>query len=582
MPPSFCALFRSVALPGLALLSLTTAHAVTDGYYHSGAYESLRFTNATVGATALYAEGFYGQRTVIANVEAGHVWGGHEVFDRSNLPFLAPAPSLRIHGTELIGGTPALGQDSDHATMVAAVLAGSGYRPDTDDYDPKQMGIAPQAELWSGAIATSFNAGGRFSLTAGSFLKPYKAFFNGVEGRKADVINSSIGFTDRAGTGFTTMIVDALSRQNRTVALVMSSGNAGPGTANGMATGYNVISVGSVSGERLPNGRFALSDFSSYDAADFFNPETEETIAHARANIHLVAPGENFTLPLYQGATGGNPGPAPDPLPTDSYEENIDGTSFAAPTVAGSIALLKDISYSNTVAGLNTENARDTRVIRSVLMAGAEATEGWNNGQQLVGGILSTSQGLDYSTGAGALDVAASAAVYREGTVDVAGSGGGSIAHTGWDFGSVANGGANDYVFENPFAESITLTVSLNWFIGRVFDDESNGYDDGAFVDLNLEVWSLAEGAFMEQIASSHSPYNTSEFLRFNLAAGGEYGLRVTFAGVVYNLDDDPIVAEEYGLAWRVEPVPEPGSVLLILLGAAGGIALARRRRNAA
>ncbi len=567
-------LLRTLAFASLATFPLCPAHAIVDGLYDpgSGTFESRRFTNATIGATALYAEGFYGERTVIANVEGGHVWGGHEIFDRSAFPHLPPAPSLKVDGTEIPGDTPALGSYETHATMVGGVLVGGGYNAGSGTWDEQRMGIAPKAELWSGAMGTEFFPNGTFDLSLGSFLKPYKAFFNGVEGRKADVINSSIGFEDRAGTTDGTMIVDALSRQNRTVALVMSAGNQGAGSVNGMASGYNVLSIGSVGGERLPNGQFTPSGFSSHGPADFYNPETDQTLTGVRATVHLAAPGERLVVATYP------PAGTPEPLPTDGYRHNTNGTSFSAPIVAGAVALLKDIAYSDTVPGLNTEDARDTRVIRSVLMAGTERTDGWDNGQRLVGGILSTTQSLDYRTGAGALDLVASTAIYREGTVDVAGLGGGSIATHGWDFGSVALGVDNDYLFTNPFEEAFTLTVSLNWFIDRTFDNDTNAYAERSFANLDLEVWSLSEGAFLEKIAQSHSEYNSSEFLRITLAAAGEYALRVTFAGVVFDLGETPLSSAEYGLAWRAEPVPEPGSVLLILLGVAGGIALGRSR----
>ncbi len=582
---------RQIALASLACLALATpARAIVDGYYNidEGGFESLRVTNETIGAIPFYNEGIYGQRTIIANVEAGHIWGGHEAFDRSAFLYLPDSPALSIHGTAIVGDDAALGELDTHATMVAGAMAGTGYLPDQDAFSVFNMGISPLATLWSGAIATSFyipqgeedaHLRGSFSTSYGAFLQPYKTFFNGTLGQKADVINSSWGFEDRSGTDLFTRTVDGLARQNTSVTLVVAAGNSGEGSVNGVGSGYNAISVGSISGERGSHGLFEPSDFSSHGPADFYNPQTDETLANVRATVHLAAPGEDYALPAYLGATGSYADrEEPDPLPNDRHYLNVAGTSFAAPVVAGAVSLLKDLSYSGTHAGVATEVARDTRVIRSVLMAGAERTANWDNGQRLVEGVISTTQSLDYRTGAGALDLAAANAIYRGGTTDIAGLGGGAIATHGWDFGSVAEGVDNDYLFTNPFEEAFILTVSLNWFIDRAFDNELNLASDVSFVNLDLEVWSVSEGVLLEKVAQSYSEYNNSEFLRITLAAAGHYALRITFTDVIFDLSGVPPTAAEYALAWRAEAVPEPGSVLLIGLGAAGWLALRRYR----
>jgi hypothetical protein len=61
------------------------------------------------------------------------------------------------------------------------------------------MGMAPFADLWSGAIATSFSteAIGSFSISAESFLFPYVGFFTGPKAGQPDAINSSWGFNGR-------------------------------------------------------------------------------------------------------------------------------------------------------------------------------------------------------------------------------------------------------------------------------------------------------------------------------------------------------------------------------------------------
>lgn len=85
-----------------------------------------------------------------------------------------------------------------HATTVAHVLAGSGYIPDNGGaYTYAGLGMAPEARLVSGGIATSFssdvNSLGSFDISTESIIAGYKEFFRGTNVGKLDVINSSWG-----------------------------------------------------------------------------------------------------------------------------------------------------------------------------------------------------------------------------------------------------------------------------------------------------------------------------------------------------------------------------------------------------
>jgi hypothetical protein len=307
-------------------------------------------------------------------------------------------------------------------------------------------------------------------------------------------------------------------------------------------------------------------------------------ITGVRATIHIAAPGENEVLAAYNGPTGSYAEGA-DPTKADDpnwYFTGASGTSFASPTVAGGVSLLKDASYGSPSSSLNSDQARDTRVIRSVLMAGAVATVGWNNGQKLENGVISTTQSLDYQTGAGAMNLARTNLIYTdvsEGTTDVLGTGGGIVSSHGWDFGSVNLDGHNDYIFDQAFTEATELTLSLNWFVTRSFDNLTDTAAEGSFADLNLEVWSIVDGNFDHLVAESDSLYNNSEFLRFLLPEDGTYGFRVTFDGIVYDLDNS-LTAEDYGVAWEVGMlVPEPSTWALLGVVSVALLFFRRRRK---
>ncbi|MBN8711724.1 MAG: hypothetical protein BGO12_02910 [Verrucomicrobia bacterium 61-8] len=565
---------RTICLAAcMALIALIPSHGqdqgqnqILAGYYDTTTDKLLSETliNDTIGARIFYNEFFFGQRSIIANVEGGHIWGEHEIFDRSGLTGVAGSSAV----TRYVADESVTAQTDAHATMVGNVLAGTGYFEENGvGYLSNLMGVAPLAEMWSGAIATSFSSTeiGSFTITEASVLTPYRTFFRGIEGQRPDVINSSWGGGDPSGTSFVAQTTDALARENSTVAFVVAAGNGGSGAVSDPASGYNNIAVGSLGGANF----LTPSEFSSRGAADFYNPETNITVTGVRAVVDIAAPGEDLVLAAYLGASGSYqylPDRVQEPSPTDRYFVNESGTSFAAPIVAGGIALLKDVVHYYEENGIIlSEHTLDTRVVKSVLMAGATQTEGWDNGQTLQDGVVSTTQSLDYATGAGALNLDQAAQIYLiSETRDVAGLGGGTISEKGWDFGNLAAGGANEYHFANPFEHEMELTISLNWFAGTGLDENDLG-QALSFANLNLEVWRLAGGVLSEKVAESISLYNNSEFLRIALDSPGEYAIRVAFLGMIYDLD--PAVNDtEYAVAWQA--VPEPATWMLILAGA--------------
>jgi hypothetical protein len=550
------------------------------------------FFNDIVGTDILWNAGYFGSGVVIANVEAGHPWAGHEVFDRTALG-IAQTPALQINAPAS-ETAPELGEVDFHATMVAHILVGAKTITNPDgslDVTLAGIGMAPLATLWSGAIATTFDKtlenAGSFEISDESFRTPYVAFFTGTPHGSADVINSSWGFTDASGTAPETRTLTGLAAQNPNVAAVFSAGNSGPSTAvSAPASSPNLISVGALGGDRW----FTPSSFSSGAPADFYNPATDTTIPGIRAAVHLAAPGENFALAAYLQPTGGlepilNDAGINNPATDLYFSFNQSGTSFAAPVVSGSIALLKNIARSG-VYSLPQDSAYDTRVLRSVLMASATRTEGWNNGQAPgPDGALITTQGLDFRTGAGALNVGQAALLYALGTADVPGTGGGiGLAPSGWDRGSVTLGNHNAYNIDLTGVTSPSeLTVSLNWFVSDTFNTVDGTVAYGSFADLDLEIWSVSLGENPATLlAASRTLYNTSEFLRIGISPGTFFDLRVRFAGVVYDFDASSAGGVVYGLAWATTSIPEPATYATLSGLGVALLALRRRPRSTA
>lgn len=548
---------------------------VFTGIYENGQFQSLTFVNSISGWDTFFNAGYLGQDRVIANVEAGLIWSGHEAFLRP--PGISPAVTMTYTGPG------AIAEADFHATMVGHMLAGTGYIAGTNppQFTFAGIGMAPYAQLWSGAIATSYSQTdvGSFETEDTAAIPVYRQFFQGIGGVKPDAINSSWGGLASSASDATSVAIDGLARQNPTVAFVAAAGNGGAGTVFSPGAVFNGITVGSLGGTDFRSP----STFSSRGAADFFNPVTGVTQPAVRAAVDIAAPGENLVLAAYLGPTGGigaSTEPAiqnltQDPAPTNLYFLNQDGTSFAAPAVSGAIALIRQVAATHpSLNFIGTPTAEDSRVIKSVLMAGADRPTSWNNGQYTdLQGIVRTTQGLDLGTGAGAMNLDTTVGIYFfGGTRDIAGSGGGTIASKGWDFGNVAAGGANEYVFDNPFSDPVELTLALNWFSGTSFNNTTGLGESLHLSNLNLQLWSVVNGSFASLVASSETTYNNAEFLRLVVPAGS-YGVRVTFDGTVY--ETAPVLGEDYALAW--EAIPEPSALMLF---ATGLVLVVLARRN--
>ncbi len=462
-----------------AVASPRPAHAIVSGTNLDDFGEV--FINQLIYATDYYSFNLLGQNAIVANIEGGEIWNGHETTSHVNTYIADPSITPEV---------------DLHPTAVGQVIAGNPA--DGLPLYFHQVGIAPFATLWSGAIATNINSDGSFDITPQSFIYPYEtAMVTGIGGKTADVINSSWGSDgEQDGNSLLSVAIDALAHDSgKTV--VFSAGNAGPtsNTIGSPASGFNSIVVGALTLGDPKNPYVTVADFSSRSPSDVFIPADKDgntgiTIHNARARVDIVAPGDSLVVAYYGGTTGENAG-GTDVTNGDGgyYLFGAAGTSFSAPIISGSAALMADLGHTFLGGG----NSVDGRVIKAILQNSADKLPGWNNGQIVTPtGMIQTTQALDYAQGAGRVNL--DTAFYNQifGVNDVPGLGGGVIPDVGWDFGSVAAQQMNDYLMTTAFANGNVLNVTLDWFATDHLDGTDATY--GSLENLDLSVWTVSNG----------------------------------------------------------------------------------------
>jgi Subtilase family len=422
-----------------------------------------------------------------------------------------------------------------HGTWVASAALSS---------DPTYTGMAPGAHYVN---ARALNSSNGFNTDTWVRNGIGYAIDQGV-----DIMNLSLTYNAAVNTGNTQLeLMIDWAAYARGISTTLAAGNivsSSPHTTavRGPASAYNGVTVGRTT-------------------ADFSRVDSDSAMAFTgdgRMKPDVVAPGTGLTL-ANDDWEGNN-------LDWDVFSDNVGGTSFAAPHVAGLMA-------QQIGAGIDLGLSTNPLVVKATIMNSADKSvldksgNAWEPANlTLPGGVLTTTQPLDTDSGAGQIDGLALATQYLAGEQRPTGA-----KSIGWDLHAVNNGQSIDYTIHRPLEAGSMLTATLTWFRHVSRTDDGDGIVDAgdtftqmALNNLNLQI--LRDGVLLAQ---SISTKDNVEHLNFLVPDEANYTLRVIGQSVAGG-------AETYGLAWwGAGLVPEPSSLTLALLAWVGFITWRRQQR---
>ncbi len=473
--------------------------------------------------------------------------------DKANF-FNLPRRAIALTGVFLIDTPPKSTEGSDpqerfaqeHAENTAAVMVSR---------DKAVPGVAPGARLYAAAIGF---------LNRSAQPEECRAAQNLAQQNSGDLraVNLSFGETLRQdprpnavldGNALLTQCLDWSARVHDVLYVV--AGNQGRGGIPIPTDNYNGITVAYTTRR---DGVFSKIDFANIGSIfSGYRSRLEgiEGNLDNRRAIGLVAPGSNVSL-----------------LNQDAQVSIASGTSFAAPHVTATVALLQE--YGDRQVSTNQPNwsldARRHEVMKAVMMNAADkivdAGDGLNQGmtRTIVGAGNRTwldsdaykqqEVPLDGDMGAGQLNA------YRAYEQFSAGKWGpeAAVPTIGWDYGSVSASGQTyqEYVIDQPLQKGSYAAITLAWNRLVELNDGNNNkdYDLGeTFSDRglnNLDVYLMRaeDNDPSKSIWSSVSSVDSTEHIFHQIPETGRYKIRVYFRDRINE------ATQPYALAWWTVP----------------------------
>ena len=439
----------------------------------------------------------------------------------------------------------------NHATMVARVMIGNRKH---------LRGISPKAKLYASAVGSLQKGGQEQECLATQHI----ALQNGGDVR---AINFSFGESlardsrENAkldGKALLTECIDWSARVHNTLYVV--AGNQGKGgipiptdNFNGITTAYTT----------KRQGIFTKVDFANLSAFPVGIGRSvikKEINFGTRRAISLLAPGSNISIYNQRGKI-----------------EQVSGTSFAAPHITGSVALLQEYgdrimkgnrvnlkSIKNLSVPLCSLDCRRHEVMKAVLLNSADKIK--DRGDSIFLGMEKTILSeknfnwlesdayrnpripLDMEMGTGQLNV------FRAYQQFSAGQSSPKVfaPKIGWDYRTLAVNSYKDYVLEQPISEGNYIAITLTWDRLVSLNDRNNNnqYDlgetfrDRGLNNLDVYLMPINENNNLRNTCSSISREDSVEHIFCPIPSSGRYKIRVYYQRQI----NEP--TQSYAVAW--------------------------------